>query len=112
MPVNVAVVGKSGELLYGPGAVKLSKSNSPGATALGSLEATGLPFDFSRRYPDLVEAIAGLRNKGQAGWLYKINDDVPLIAAGKKPVQANDRVIWWYSDSINDPPPSWDKLAK
>jgi len=112
IPVNIAVIGKNGELLYGPGTVKLFKNNPRGVTAMGALEATGLPYDVSSRFPDFVEAVAGLRNKGQAGWLYKVNDEVPLVAADKKQVTANDRVIWWYSGSINDAPPSWDELVK
>jgi len=110
--VNIAVMGKNEELLYGPGMVKLSKNNPWGATALGALEATGLPYDVSKRFPDFVEAVAGLRNKGQAGWLYKVNDEVPLVAADKKLVTANDRVIWWYSSSINDTPPNWEELVR
>jgi len=108
--VNIAVVGKNRELLYGPGPVKLLKNNPWGLTALGVLDATGLPYDISKRFPDFVEAIAGLRNKGQSGWLYKVNGEVPPVAADKKPVAANDRVIWWYSSSINETPPTWEEL--
>lgn len=110
--VNIAVMGKNRELLYGPGTVKLLKNNPQGTTALGALEATGLPYDISKRFTDFVEAVAGLRNNGQSGWLYKVNDEVPLVAADKKPVTSNDRVIWWYSSSINETPPSWEELNR
>lgn len=109
--VYIAVVGKNGELLFEPGTVNIVKNNPHGTTALGVLAATGLPYEISQRYPDFVEAVASQRNKGQAGWLYKVNDEVPLLAANKKPVAANDHVIWWYSSSIHDLPPSWEQLA-
>jgi len=109
--VKIAVVGENRELLYGPGIVKLSKNNPGGLTALGALDATGLPYNISKRFPGFVEAIAGLHNKGQGGWLYQVNGEVPPVAADKRAVAANDRVIWWYSSSINAPPPRWEQLA-
>jgi hypothetical protein len=105
--VNIAVAGKDGQLLFGPGSVELASE----ATALDALAATGLDYATSKRYPELVETIAGFSNKGQAGWLYQVNDEVPLVAAGKKEVSANDRVLWWYSNSITDPVPSWEQLT-
>ncbi len=81
-------------------------------TALGALEATGVSYEVSKRWPDFVETIAGQRNKGQAGWLYKVNEEVPLVAAGKKQLAAGDRVIWWYSRSINNPAPVWEQFVK
>lgn len=110
--VNVAVVGKSGELLFGPAAVVVSKKNPWGATALGALDATGLPYEMSAGWSCFVEAVAGQRNKGQAGWMYKVNEEIPVVAADEKPVAANDKVIWWYSKSIDAPPPTWPELVK
>lgn len=107
--VNIAVVGKDGELLFGPAQLTLP-DNHRATTVLGVLAATGLSYEVSKRYPDFVESIAGQRNKGQAGWLYSVNNEVPLVAANKNKVAAGDHVIWWYSNSINDPPPSWEQL--
>lgn len=109
--VGTAVIGKDGELLYGPGEVALKEENRWGITALGALEATGLPYVMSTRYPDFVIAVAGQYNKGQSGWMYKVNDEVPLVAASQKTVQEGDRVIWWYSTSLQAPPPSWEQLV-
>ncbi len=106
--VNIAVVGRNGQILFCPGSVKLAQ----GATAVDALAATGLVYTKSKRFPDLVESIAGFSNKGQAGWLYQVNGKVPLVAANKQHVSAEDRVVWWYSDSINAPVPSWEQLAK
>lgn len=109
--VGVAVVGKDGEFLFGPAEVKISPENPWGATALGALEATGLPYALSPRFPDLVEAIAGQRNQGLSGWMYEVNGEVPMVAASRKPVKPGDRVIWWYSQDLSQPPPHWEELA-
>jgi hypothetical protein len=110
--VNIVVVGSDGEVLFGPSSVKLKEKEGWGVTALGALEATGVSYEVSKRWPDFVETIAGQRNKGQAGWLYKVNEEVPLVAAGKKQLAAGDRVIWWYSRSINNPAPVWEQFVK
>lgn len=107
----LAVVGKDDELIFGPTKVELPESDTQSLTALSVLAATGLSYSVSNRWPDFVEAIAGQRNQGQAGWLYQVNGVVPLVAAGKKTLAAGDRVIWWYSDSISDPPPNWGQLV-
>lgn len=110
--VNIAVVGKNGEILFGPAAVQVTKKNRWDDTALGALDATGLPYDMSTGWSGFVEAIAGQRNKGQAGWMYKVNGEIPMAAADKKPVTTGDKVIWWYSKSMDTPSPGWDQLAK
>jgi hypothetical protein len=110
--VSVAVVGKKGELLFGPAEVVVRADSIWGITALGALDATGLPYEMSPRFPDLVVAVAGQRNEGQSGWMYKVNDEVPLVAASKRKLQEGDRVIWWYSTSISNPPPEWSSLKK
>ncbi|MCL6610351.1 MAG: DUF4430 domain-containing protein [Peptococcaceae bacterium] len=109
--VGIAVVGMNGELLYGPGNVALAGKNTWGVTALGALDATGLPYTVSARWPGFVEAVAGQRNKGQAGWMFKVNNEVPLVAAGQKTVNPGDKVIWWYSKSMGDSVPDWDGLV-
>lgn len=109
---HLAVVGKGGKPLFGPAPVKLSPDTPQGLTALGVLAAAGLSYNVSKRWPDFIEAIAGQRNQGQSGWLYQVNDAVPPVAAGKKTVAAGDKIIWWYSGSISDPPPVWEQLVQ
>lgn len=108
--LKIAVVGKEKRLLFGPAEVIVKENNLWGATALGALDAAGLSYEMSPKFPDLVIAVAGQRNQGQSGWMYKVNDQSPLVAASKKVVKEGDRVIWWYSTSINDPPPEWSGL--
>jgi len=109
---GVAVVGIDGEMLYGPGNVTVTKKSGGEVTALDALEATGLPCTLSARWPGFVEAVAGQRNKGQAGWMYKVNGEIPMVAAGKKPLKEGDKVIWWYSKSMGSLQPEWDGLLK
>ncbi|MGB9886521.1 MAG: DUF4430 domain-containing protein [Moorellales bacterium] len=109
--VAVAVVGREGELLYGPTEVSLASDNPWGATALGALEATGLPYELSSRFPELVEAIAGQRNQGTSGWMYQVNGEVPMVAARRKTVASGDRIIWWYSRDLGHAPPTWEELV-
>lgn len=110
--VSIAVVGKDGELLHPPGYVTLTPRNTWGVTALGALEASGLPYTLSSRWFGFVEAVAGQRNQGQAGWMYMVNGEIPLVAAGEKQVKTGDKVLWWYSKSLGAPPPNWDDLLK
>jgi hypothetical protein len=108
--VAVAVVGREGELLFGPAEVSIAPDNPWGATALGALEATGLPYQLSARFPELVEAVAGQRNQGASGWMYQVNGEVPMAPAGKKTVAPGDRIIWWYSRDLGQAPPTWEEL--
>jgi len=110
--VMVAVLGKDKELLYGPKEVKVTDKNPWGFTALGALEATGLPYVLSTRFPGLVESVAGQPNKGTSGWMYKVNEEVPMVAAGQKTLNPGDKVIWWYSTNIASPAPRWEDLVK
>lgn len=110
--VGIAVVGMDGELLYGPGNVTVTGKNMWEVTALGALDATGLPYTMSTSWSGFVEAVAGQRNKGQSGWMYKVNGEIPMVAADQKTVKAGDKVIWWYSKSMGAPTPDWDDLKQ
>jgi len=110
--VGIAVVGMDGELLYGPGNVTVTKKNMWEVTAMGALDATGLTYTMSTRWSGFIEAVAGQRNKGQAGWMYMVNGEIPMVAADQKTIKAGDKVIWWYSKSMGAPTPDWDDLIK
>ncbi|MGQ9825292.1 MAG: DUF4430 domain-containing protein [Desulfotomaculales bacterium] len=110
--VEVAVVGMNGELLFGPGKVTVTEKNRGGITALGALDATGLPYSTSTRWSNFVDSVAGQSNKGQAGWMYNVNGEVPLTAADQKKLKTADKVIWWYSKRMNEPAPAWEELER
>lgn len=110
--VGIAVVGMDGELLYGPGYVTVSASNRWGMTALGALEATGLPYSMSEQWPDFIESVAGQAGSGMAGWCYVVNGNIPSVAAAKYNVRDEDRIIWYYSKSMDQSPPKWEDLVK
>ncbi|MCL6447490.1 MAG: S-layer homology domain-containing protein [Armatimonadetes bacterium] len=111
--VDIAVVGKNGELLYRPGSVLVSKTNKWGLTVLGALEATGLPYDYAEySFGVLVTCISGQCNEGQQGWMYKFVNKNPGGAANQEPIKNGDKIIWWYSSDPNSPGPNWDDLIK
>lgn len=109
--VSVAVVGKNGALLYGPGTVTLPSKSEWGVTAMGALVATGLPYAMSTTYSDFVESIAGEQNSGMSGWMYAVDGKVGPVAANAEPVNAGDQVIWWYAVSSSSVPPTWGDLS-
>lgn len=109
--VGIAVVGMQGEMLYGPATVTISEDNKWGLTVLGALDATGLKYNMSPAYGKLVLGIAGQQNKGMCGWMYKVNNETPMVAAGEKEVKPGDKIIWWYSEKINNPGPDWESLC-
>jgi hypothetical protein len=107
--VDIAVVGKDGELLYGPGSVVVSKTGSWGLTAMGALHATGLSYTEAGGF---VTSIAGQANSGMSGWMYKVNNSVPSVLACDKTINQGDQIIWWYSTDPNSSGPTWDNLIK
>jgi len=110
--VGIAIVGKNGETLYNAGQVLVKKDNKWGITALGTLDASGVSYTTSPTWPDFVYSISGQANSGVSGWMYSVNGDVPMHMADKHPVKEGDRVIWWYSNSMEQPQPLWDDLTK
>jgi len=110
--VGIAVVGMNGELLYSPGYVTVSASNRWGMTALGALDATGLPYSMSSSWPDFVDSICGQAGSGMAGWCYVVNGNIPSVAAAKYNVRDGDRIIWYYSKNMDQSPPKWEDLVK
>ncbi|NLW07466.1 MAG: DUF4430 domain-containing protein [Clostridia bacterium] len=109
--VGIAVVGRQGELLYGPSAVTVKEDNKWGLTVMGALDATGLEYNMSPRYGNLVLGIAGQQNKGMSGWMYKVNGEIVMKAASDKEVETGDKIIWWYSEDVTKPAPSWESLT-
>ncbi|MGB9904862.1 MAG: S-layer homology domain-containing protein, partial [Desulfotomaculales bacterium] len=110
--VDIAVVDSNQELIFGPASVMVSKNNMWGLTVLGALDATGLPYTMSDKYEGLVESIAGRKNSGTAGWMYKVNNIMPALSAKDQQIKNGDKIIWWYSTDINSSGPTWDELLK
>jgi len=111
--VEMAVVGASGELLFGPSYVTVSKDNKWGLTVLGALDASGLPYHTSDwSWGVLVDNIAGQANSGMAGWMYVVNDQLPSFGPEKYNIKDGDKIIWYYSKSMDQQPPKWEDLVK
>ncbi len=109
--VSIAVVGKAGELLYGPGSVFVSEAGEWGCTAMGALHATGLNYTMSSQFDGYVDAIDGQAKSGLNGWMFKVNNVTPMVLARDKTVKKGDKIIWWFSSDMEDPGPDWDSLA-
>ncbi|MDD2620163.1 MAG: S-layer homology domain-containing protein [Syntrophomonadaceae bacterium] len=99
--VYLQVIGKSNAILFGPGQITISPGSEYGLTALGALHASGLSWAFSSQFDTLVEVIDGQRNEGMKGWMYKINDYVPVVPPQDAVVEQGDSVMWWYSSSAD-----------
>ncbi|MCF6096902.1 S-layer homology domain-containing protein [Thermovorax subterraneus] len=106
--VNIAVVGKDGELLFGPRSVTVRADGKWGLTALGALDATGLDYVDDNGF---VKSIEGQANKGMSGWMYKVNGKIPSVLASKFAINEGDEIIWWYSTDINSSGPTWEELV-
>ncbi|MDD3269782.1 MAG: S-layer homology domain-containing protein [Syntrophomonadaceae bacterium] len=104
--VFLQVLGKNNTSLFGPGQITLSPSSPYGLTALGALNASSLSWAFSTQFDTLVEVIAGQRNEGMSGWMYKINNSVPMVPARDAAVAQGDSVLWWYSTDASSSGPS------
>ncbi|ABO51185.1 hypothetical protein Dred_2679 [Desulforamulus reducens MI-1] len=108
--IGIAVVGQQGEVLFGPQDLEINQDNPWGMTAMGVLHATGLRYGMQTS--SFVSSIAGQHNKGMNGWMYKVNGQVPMVAATEQKVEPGDRVIWWYSTDINSNGPQWEELVQ
>jgi len=106
--VDIAVVGKDGELLFGPRSVTVRADRRWGLTALGALDATGLDYVDDNGF---VKSIEGQANSGMNGWMYKVNGKVPSVLASKFAINDGDEIIWWYSTDINSTGPTWEELV-
>jgi hypothetical protein len=111
--VGMAVVGMNNELLFGPSYVTVTKDNQWGLTALGALDASGVPYHTSTwAWGVLVDEISGQANSGMAGWMYTVNGQVPSYGPEKYNIKEGDRIIFYYSKSMDQQPPKWDDLMK
>jgi PKD repeat protein len=108
--VYIAVVGKDGGLLFGPGSVRISKDDAYGLTAMSALDATGLSWSFKTGMDGFIEKIAGETNAGMNGWCGKKNSspfwDVPQAI----PASQGDKFIFWYSMNADFNGPNWNDL--
>jgi len=110
--VGLAVVGMNGELLSGPSYVTVSNSDKWGLTVLGALDASGILYHTSSwSYGVLVDSIEGQANSGMAGWMFAVNGQVAGVGPDKYNLNDGDKIVWYYSKSMNQQPPQWDQLS-
>ena len=107
--VQIAVVGADGQILFGPGSVRVSRDGLWGNTVLGALDATGLSYSADSD-TGFVSEIEDQANRGMNGWMYKVNELVASIPGNEQQIRAGDRIVWWYSQDINSTGPAWKDL--
>ncbi len=93
--VFVKVTGKSGNTLFPKTTVYLSANDVHGVTPVGALDKTGLSYSYDS--VDYIHTIDGQGPEGTNGWMYKVNQVTPGIAAIKYELADNDQVLWYYS---------------
>lgn len=115
--VGVAVVGRNDQKLLAPTYVTLGPGNRWGLTALGALDAAAGSSSYvvaSGTYGYWVTGIYDLANAtppSTAGWMYTLNDAAPSQGADVTKVSNGDRVIWYYSESMDQSAPTWTRLS-
>lgn len=110
--VDLAVVGASGELLFGPSSVSVAQSNKWGLTVLGALESAGISYHSSNgSYGVLVDSIEGQAGSGLSGWMYVVNGQIPGVSSEKYNINSGDNIIWYFSISMDQQPPKWNDLV-
>jgi hypothetical protein len=105
---QLLVVGRDGTL-FGPHAVTAKRTRAhgcrvPGRTALAALLAGRLEVrvrDYGGCDPGglYVHAVAGQRERGRDGWVYKLGHDAPGIGAAEPSQRARGRVLWFWCRS-------------
>ncbi|MBU7005857.1 S-layer homology domain-containing protein [Phosphitispora fastidiosa] len=111
--VEIAIVGKEGvqKPILGRDEVTVNEDSEYGLTVLGALDATGKEYDLGFiESGGKVESIEGELNSGMNGWMYKVNDRPGTGPAAYASVDEGDRIIWWYSDSMNSTGPEWEDI--
>ena len=75
-------------------------------TAFGVLYASGNSIKAKGAGGIFVYSINGYENAGQSGWMYTVNGIAPSVNSNSYPLSNGDKVIWYYSDSMESTPES------
>ncbi|MDD4802135.1 MAG: S-layer homology domain-containing protein [Syntrophomonas sp.] len=109
--VYMAVVGESGNLLYGPGMVTITSNNADDkGTGMDALQATGLTIGVSDIWDGFIIEIDGVANEGTKGWMWSINGNSASDVPKKVSIMQDDEIIFWYSTSTGSRGPSWAEV--
>ena len=71
-------------------------------TALGALDEASWKEDFEYEveegeYGLWVTSIDGYEKKGMAGWMYKVDDEIPEVGADECELEYESEVVWYWS---------------
>ena len=110
--VNIAIIGKDGELIYQPGEVTVRESGEWGLTALGALEATGVSYEVKDTdYGPYVTSVNGQAGDPNGGWMYTVNDKSLLVGMHQYELQDGDCIVIYNSTDWQIPGPTWEELT-
>jgi LPXTG-motif cell wall-anchored protein len=109
--VGVAVVDNQGNLIFGSKNVTVQDSSEFGMTALGALDAAGVPYE-TKDYGSMghmITSINGIANEGLDGWMYTVNDKHATQGADAYEIKEGDHIVWYYGTMGSDSS-QWDSL--
>jgi len=112
--VSMAVVGKGGELLFGPTSFMVNSANEWGLTVLGALDASGADYEvgFWEDWGYYVDSIQGLGSDSSGGWMYAVNGKAATVMAEKCGLDENDKIVFYWASTMEDQPPQWSDLEE
>ncbi|QSZ67111.1 DUF4430 domain-containing protein [Methanofollis aquaemaris] len=78
-------------------------------TALGALDASDATYVLNDEWYDqygtlYLKSINGRAGEGLAGWVYQVNEKSPSVGANTYSVKKDDRVVFYYSESMSAQP--------
>lgn len=111
--VGVAIVDvKEGNLIFGSKNVKVQSSNDYDMTALGALDAVGVPYE-TKDYGSMGQMVTSINgivsDPDTFNWLFTVNDKFPDKGADAYEVKEGDNIVWYYG-AFDAEPPQWDSL--
>ena len=82
--------------IFGPEEIFLAE----GETAYDALVATGATIEGDPSYVTSINGLASGAVSSTSGWMYKVNDESPMVSANEYRLTENDVVLWYYVDSF------------
>lgn len=95
--VNVTILGPDSNQIYS-GNVSLSSTSKYGITVLQALDETKINYKTNGNGDKLyVSEINNISSSGNSGWMFKVNNIMPMTGAPKCDLKNGDNVVWSYS---------------
>ncbi|QYZ79065.1 DUF4430 domain-containing protein [Methanofollis formosanus] len=102
------------EVTLGPGTFNVTAESGETygvnrRTALGALDASGATYVLDDGWYDqygtlFLKSVNGREGEGMAGWVYQVNGKSPSVGANTYKVKEDDKVVFYYSESMSAQP--------